>query len=116
MRDETRRRLDRQLAFQRLKWVGAGLAVLACVAGGLWFTGLDATVSTHQVAGTVEAVSPIVGGSAQMIERGLGVDVKLADGRRIHVMALKTTDPHVGDNVQIAEHVHGTGRVTYSWK
>jgi hypothetical protein len=29
---------------------------------------------------------------------------------------LKTTDPHVGDNVEVAEHVHGSGRVTFSWK
>lgn len=116
MRDETRRRLDRQLALQRLKWVGGGLAVLAFVAGGLWFTGLDASITTHQVAGVVEAVGPVAGGSTQTIERALAVDVKLDDGRRVHVMALKTTDPHVGDHVQIAEHVHGTGRVTYSWK
>jgi hypothetical protein len=116
MRDETRRRLDRQLAMQKLKWGGAGLAVLACVAGGLWVTGLDATVTTRQVPGVVEAIGPIVGGSTKMIENGLSVDVALEDGRHVHVLALKTTDPHVGDRVEIAEHVHGTGRVTYSWK
>lgn len=116
MRDETRRRLDRQLALQRLKWVGAGLALLAFIAGGLWFTGLDATVTTRHVPGVVEAIGPIVGGSTQMIENGLQVDVKLEDGPRVHVLVLKTTDPHVGDHVEIAEHVHGTGRVTYSWK
>ena len=116
MRDETRRRLDRQLAVQKLKWAGAGAVILGCVAGGLWFTGLDATITTHRVPGVVEAVGPVVGGSTQMIETGLSVDVKLVDGRRVHVLALKTTDPHVGDTVQIAEHVHGTGRVTYSWK
>jgi hypothetical protein len=42
--------------------------------------------------------------------------VKLDDGRLAHVMVLKTTDPHIGDHVQIAEHVHGTGRVTFTWK
>jgi hypothetical protein len=51
-----------------------------------------------------------------MIENGLSVDVALEDGRHVHVLALKTTDPHVGDRVEIAELVHGTGRVTYSWK
>jgi hypothetical protein len=37
-------------------------------------------------------------------------------GRRVSVMALKTTDPHVGDHVEITEHRHHTGRITYSWK
>jgi hypothetical protein len=31
-------------------------------------------------------------------------------------LVLRTTDPHVGDHVQITEHRHETGRVTYSWK
>lgn len=116
MREETRRRLDRQLRLQRLKWAVAALGVLACVAGGLWITDLDATVETRRVAGVVEKVNPLVGGSIRAAEEGLNVDVKLADGRVVHVMALKTTDPHVGDRVEVAEHVHGTGRVTYSWK
>ena len=37
-------------------------------------------------------------------------------GRRVTVMVLKKTDPHVGDNVQITEHRHRTGRVNYTWK
>jgi hypothetical protein len=40
----------------------------------------------------------------------------LDSGRRVNVLVLKTTDPHVGDHVQITEHRHHTGRVTYSWK
>lgn len=116
MREETRRRLERQLWWRRMKWVAAGVGTLAFVAGGLWVTGLDATVETHRVAGVVEAVGPLVGGTTRAIEDGLAVDVKLDDGRRVHVMTLKRTDPHVGDHVEVAEHVHGTGRVTYSWK
>jgi len=116
MRDETKRRLERQLWLERMKWVGAGLAVVTCVAGGLWLTGLDASVETRHVAGVVEAVGPLVGTNTKSIEDGLAVDVKLVDGRTVHVMTLKKTDPHVGDQVQVAEHVHGTGRVTYSWK
>ena len=116
MRDETRRRLDRQLALQKLKWVGVGLASVFFLGAGLWFTGLDATVTTRHVAGVVQAVGPIVGGTTQMIENGVQVDVKLEDGHLVHVLALKTTDPHVGDRIEVAEHIHGTGRVTYSWK
>ncbi len=116
MRDETRRRLERQLRTERLKWVIAGLGILGCVAGGLWVTGLDASIETRHVAGVVEAVGPLVGAKTLAMEQGLAVDVKLEDGRLVHVMALKTTDPHIGDHVQVAEHIHGTGRVTYSWK
>lgn len=116
MRDETRRRLERQLWLNRMKWVAAGLAIAICVAGGLWVTGLDATVETRHVAGVVETVGPLVGTTTKAIEEGLAVDVKLQDGRLVHVMALKKTDPHVGDHVEVAEHIHGTGRTTYTWK
>lgn len=115
MRDETRRRLDRQLFLQKIKWAGAGLALIACVATGLWVSGLDATVETRHVAGIVEGVGPLVGASSRAIEDGLGVDVRLGDGRRIHIAVLKTTEPHVGDQIEVTEHIHGTGRVTYSW-
>jgi hypothetical protein len=37
-------------------------------------------------------------------------------GQVVHVMVYKTTNPHVGDHVQVAQHIHGSGRVTYTWK
>lgn len=116
MREEVRRRLDRKLRAERLKRAAGLLAAVAVVICGLWISGLDATVETHRVAGVVEAVGPIVGGSSLATEQGLAVDVKLADGRHAHVTVSKASDPHVGDDVHIAEHVHGTGRVTYSWR
>jgi hypothetical protein len=116
MREETRRRLDRVLMMQRLKWMGAA-AVLAVIIGvGLWFTGLDATVQDKRVAGTVERVGPLTGTTIKNAAEGLAVDVKLEDGHLAHVFAKKTTDPHIGDHVSITEHIHGTGRVTYSWR
>ena len=54
--------------------------------------------------------------NTQTIENGLSVDVALENGHRVNVMVLKTTDPHVGDHVQITEHRHRTGRLTYTWK
>ncbi len=116
MREETRRKLERQLWVQRLKWVGGGLAVAAIMGIGFWYTGLDASVETHHVPGVVKSIGPLNGGSTKSVEEGLSVDVKLDDGRLAHVMVLKTTDPHVGDHVEIAEHIHGTGRTTFSWK
>ena len=116
MREEVRRQLDRKLRIERLKKVGAGLAVAAVAAVGMWFSGLDASVDIHKVAGVIEAVGPIVGANSRDTERGLAVDIRLDGGRHVHVTTLKETDPHVGDRVEIAEHVHGTGRVTYSWR
>ena len=116
MREEIRRKFDRQLRIARLKKAALGVAAAAVIAGGLWFAGLDASIETHRVAGVVEAVGPIVGGSSVATEHGLSVGVLLNDGRHVNVTASKTTDPHVGDPVNIAEHVHGTGRVTYSWR
>lgn len=116
MRDETRKRLERALWMQKAKWVGAGLGVLAVAAAGLWFTGLDASVENRHVAGVVAKVGPLNGMNTQAVETGLAVDVKLDDGRVAHVMVLKTTDPQVGQHTEIIEHVHGTGRSTFSWK
>lgn len=116
MRDETRKKLERQLWLQKAKWVGSGLAIAGIAAFGMWFTGLDASVETRHVAGVIQTVGPMTGSSTLAIEQGLAVDVKLDDGRLVHVMALKTTNPHPGDHVEIAEHVHGTGRTTFSWK
>jgi hypothetical protein len=116
MRDETKRRLERKLFLQRLKWVGGGVGVILFVGLGLWLTGLDASVEKRRIPGVVQSVGPLNGTSTRSIEEGLAVDVKLDDGRLAHVMALKTTDPHVGDHVQITEHIHGTGRVTFSWR
>jgi hypothetical protein len=116
MREETRRKLERALWIQRLKWVGGGVAVLLCMAVGFWYTGLDASVETRHVAGVVKTIGPLNGGSTKSVEEGLAVDVTLDDGRLAHVMVLKANEPHVGDHVQIAEHIHGTGRTTFSWK
>ncbi len=62
-----------------------------------------------------KSIGPLSGTTTKAIEEGLAVDVKLEDGRRARD-GFKTTDPHVGDHVQVAEHIHGTGRTTFSWK
>ena len=116
MREETKRRLERALLLQRLKWIGGGLAIILAVSAGIWLTGLDASVQSNRVPGVVQSVGLLNGTSTQAVEAGLAVDVKLDDGRIAHVMVLKATGPHVGDQVQITEHIHGTGRHTFSWR
>ena len=116
MREETRKKLQRVLWIDRAK--KAGLALVALGIMGLFFLyeDYDAHVDRIRVAGTVESVKPLNTNSTKLVENGLSVDVKLDSGGHVTVMALKTTDPHVGDHVEITEHRHRTGRVTYSWK
>jgi hypothetical protein len=116
MREETRRKLERALWIDRAKKAGIGLAVLAVI--GLFFVyeDYDAHVDNVRVPGTIIAVGPLNTTSTQAIENGLSVDVALDSGRRVNVMVLKNTNPHVGDHVEITEHRHRTGRVNYSWK
>jgi len=77
---------------------------------------LRAHVDNVRVPATVTAVAPLNIKSTRLVEEGLSVEVALLDGRHVNVMALKTTHPHVGDHVEIIEHRHHTGRITYSWK
>lgn len=116
MREDTRKRLERVIRMRRLKIAGAGLAGAALMGLGFWLTGLEASVETRHLPGVVTAIGPYHGNSSLAIEQGLSVDVKLDDGRTAQVLALKSTNPHVGDHVEVAEHKHGTGRVTYTWK
>lgn len=116
MREETRLKFEREVRKQWLKRGAMALALVPLVAAAAWFTSLDAHVDRHEVAGVIESVSPIQGGSTQAIQNGLNVDVKLDDGRHAQVMALKSTHPEVGAHVAIVEHVHWSGRTTYSWK
>ena len=116
MREETRLKFEREVRKQWLQRGAIALGGLVVLAGALWFTDLDAHVEKRDVAGVVEKVSPVQGGSTQAIQGGLNVDVKLDDGRHAHVMALKSTNPQVGAHVAIVEHTHWSGRTTFSWK
>ena len=116
MRAETRRKLERALWLDRAKKAGIGVAVLAAAGLLFLFEEYDAHIDNVRVAATVVSVGPLNANSTKLVENGLSVDVKLDGGKHVNVFALKTTDPHVGDHVQITEHRHHTGRVTYSWK
>jgi len=116
MREETRRRLERALWRDRAKKAGIGVAILAAIGLFFFYEDYDARVDNVRVPGTVDSVGPLNTTNTKMVENGLSVYVKLDSGRRVNVLVLKTTDPHVGDHVEITEHRHRTGRVTYTWK
>jgi hypothetical protein len=113
MREEARRRLDRALMRTRLTRIGIGAGIALLVAAGFVWTDLDARVDNVKVPGVVQHVGPLATKNAA---DGLSVDVKLDTGQLKTLMVLKTSDPHVGDRVEIVEHRHHTGRVTYTWK
>ena len=117
MREETRRKLERALWRERLKKMGIGAAALALICAYFVYEDYDARVENVRVPATVTEVGPLNIKNTKMVEEGLSVQVALDNGgRRVSVMALKKTDPHVGDHVEITEHRHHTGRVTYTWK
>jgi hypothetical protein len=116
MREETRRKLERALWRERAKKAGIVTAALAAIGLFFLYKDYDARVENARVPGTVIAVGPLNVRSTKMVEAGLSVDVTLDSGRRINVVALKTSHPHVGDHIEITEHRHRTGRVDYSWK
>ncbi len=116
MREETKRKLRRALWRDRAKKAGIGLAILGVIGLLFFYEDYDAHVDKLRVPGTILSVGPLNTTNTQAIENGLSVDIALENGRRVNVWVLKTTEPHVGDHVQITEHRHRTGRVSYSWK
>jgi hypothetical protein len=117
MREETRRKLERALWRERLKKIGIGVLAAAAIGAYFVYEDYDGRVDNVRVPATVMSVGPLNIKNTQLIEEGLAVEVALDNGgRKVNVMALKTTDPHVGDHIQITEHRHHTGRVTYTWK
>ena len=116
MRSTTKAKLDQAIRLQWMKRAAVAGGVGLVIAGGLWYTGLDASVQNRRVKGVIESVATANGMSTQVVENALSVDVKLEDGRKAQVIVLKTTEPKVGQTVEITEHVHGTGRSNFSWK
>jgi hypothetical protein len=116
MREETRRKLERALWRDRAKKAAVAAAALAAIGVFFLYEDMDARIENTRVPGTVLEVLPLNVRSTKLVENGLSVDVALDSGRRVNVMALKTSHPHVGDHIEITEHRHHTGRVTYSWK
>src|SRR4249919_255574 len=98
MREETRRKLERALWRERLKKIGMGAAALVLIGAYFVYEDYDARVENVRVPATVTEVGPLNIKNTKMVEEGLSVQVALDNGgRRVSVMALKKTDPHVGD-------------------
>lgn len=119
MREETRKKLDRALWLEKLRYAAIGLAILGIIAAYMIYENYDLAVDKTQVAGVIETVEPLTTPtSAANVAQGpaVTVGVKLDDGEHVRVIAYKSRDPKVGDHIDIMRHHHHTGRVTYSLK
>jgi predicted RNase H-like nuclease (RuvC/YqgF family) len=117
MREETRKRLERALFVRKLKITGAAVAVIALAAGAFYFENLDgAVVATRTVNGTVVFVGPPSGKFKSVVaQTNLQVDVQLDDTRVVHLLTLREEAPKIGEDVKIADQIHGSGRHTFAW-
>lgn len=114
MREETRKKLERALWLERAKYMAMGLGFVTVIAAAFTIESLDLMVTDTRVAGVVETVEPLI--SKTTAEAGVNVGVKLPDGRQVRVVALKEHTPTIGSALDITEHHHATGRVTYTLK
>ena len=114
MRAETKQRLERAIWMERAKWAGIFMAICVAMAVMFAFISADSAVEKVRIPATVTAVRPAATKGAAAT--GLLVDVKTADGQTYELLVNQITDPKVGQQVEITEHRHATGRKTHSWK
>jgi hypothetical protein len=111
MRHETRRKLEHAVRMRRLKMTVIGVAAALGLGATFLLVDLDAHETKLKLAGTIEEVHTFAGKGAL---DGLEVGVKLEDGRHVKVLAHKSRSPHVGDQIEVTEHRHLTGRTTFT--
>ncbi|MBS0241331.1 MAG: hypothetical protein JSS20_04085 [Proteobacteria bacterium] len=84
----------------------------------LYWRNLDASVaasSMHQ--GIVSYVGPLQGRYQFLNARGnVQVDVTLDDKRVAHLTIATEKAPRVGDHLDVAEKIHGSGRHSFAWR
>lgn len=114
MREETRARLERQLWMERAKKAGIGLAIAGAIGLVFAYQNLDLSETAVKVSGTIVEIDPLV--SKTSAADGESVQVKLETGRLVTVLAQKSRALKAGDKLEITEHRHGSGRVTYTLK
>ena len=116
MREDVRRRLDRAIWLERAKYLGIGLGIVAAIGLAFGYETLDTKVDNKEVHGKVTDIEPLVTKSSVAEAEGENVIVQLDHGPLIRVLAYKSRGIKVGDEIQVVEHHHGTGRVTHTLK
>lgn len=116
MREDVRRRLDRAIWLERAKYIGIGLGVLAAIGLAFGYETLDLKVENKEIEGKVTEIQPLVTKSSVAEAEGENVIVQLDHGPLIRVLAYKSRGIKVGDEIEVVEHHHATGRVTHTLK
>lgn len=114
MRAETRKKLDQAIWAERIKKIGIGAAVLATIGLAVAYQNLDFQDTKTRVPATVESIDALV--SKQNAADGLNVEAKLDSGQHVRVIMEKSHEPKIGDRIEVTEHHHGSGRITYTLK
>jgi hypothetical protein len=114
MREDTRKRLERAILIERLKKAGLGLAVIAGIGLSFAYQNYDLQETKTMVPGTVTEIDPLVSKTNSV--DGETVRVRLDNGPLVSVLALKSRNLKAGDKIEVTQHHHATGRVTYTLK
>ena len=115
MRDETRRRLDKELNdFGTVEKLVLLLGTVLCVGFGLLFLASKTTVSERQVPATVQR-------AVWRIDHNAGTSypdfqIVLDDGRLVVAGTLQNQLPPVGAKITVREKTRATGYHSYGWE
>ena len=93
MREETRRKLERALWLDRAKKIGIAVAIWRLSPSFFFYEDYDSHVDNVRVPATVVSIGPLNTTNTQAIEKGLSVDVELANGRHVRRHGLEDDRP-----------------------
>ena len=114
MKADVKKRLDRLILLQRLKYALVATGIIIAVSGFLLFVGyeqtvnIDKTVATTSIGGTVSQVRPGAGRKG-----GYRLKIRLDDGRSVAAVSFLPGFAFKGERVLLDEIVHKSGRKNF---
>jgi hypothetical protein len=114
VKEEAKRRLDRMILMQRLKYVAIGGAVLLALGAFAVFEAWEADRHVDKVTGMIE-VHGTVGSSQRAFNRngGFTMHVQLDDGSWVNASSMLGNIPYDGEKLTLKEYTHASGRKDY---
>jgi len=114
MNPDVKKRLDRLILKQRLKYGFVAILIIIAVSSFLLFVGYEQTIHIDKVVATTT-----LGGSVTQVKRGAGrksgfkVKVKLDDGRQVNAVSFLARVPFRGERLSVNEIAHKSGRKNF---
>ncbi len=115
MNPDVKKRLDRLILMQRLKYGLAAIAIAIAVSSLLLFVGyeqtihIDSVVATTAMSGTISQVKHGAGRKS-----GFKLTVKLDDGRSVEAVSFLARVPFKGERLSLSEITHKSGRKNFT--